>query len=196
MRQIKLSKKLAIISNLIITTIFLAVISPLKGLSILTFPLILIGIVLWIVSIILLISGLINKQSEKHQKIEIVIALILIISFIPIGFFSMKISGDVRTKIIVKVINRSNFTAKNVKIYGAGNIFENSDTLKINQLNKGDTTEYVTRPNTGPHRTGYIKIEFEADNKHISKNIAGEFSINPYNIQQDWEVILDNKFIK
>ena len=196
MRQIKLSKKLVIISIALITIIFLAVISPLKGLSILTWPLILLGIVLWIVSLILLIAGLFNRQKENDQKKTIMISLLLIIGYIPIGLIYIKISEHVRTKITLNIINKSDSIPSNILIYGTGNIFENSDTLKINKFNKGDKIEYVIRPSTKPHRNGYIKIEFDVDSKHISKDIAGEFSINPYNIQQDWEVTLDNEFIK
>ena len=196
MGQIKLSKRLAIISIAIITLIFLAVISPLKGLSILTPLLILPGIVLWMVSLILLIAGLINRQRENNEKKTKMIALILIIGFIPIGLIYMKISGYVRTKITIDVINQSDFIPSNILIYGAGNIFENTDTLKVNKFNKREKIEYIIRPITKPHRNGYIRIEFDIDNKHISKNIAGEFSINPYNIQQDWEVSLGNDFYK
>lgn len=196
MKNIMLSKKLAIISIVIVTFIFLAVISPLKGLSILTFPLIMLGIVIWITSLILLISELFNRQKENGQKKTIVITLILIVGFIPLGLIYTKISGYARTKITVNVINQSDFIPNNILIYGEGSIFENSDTLKVNNLNKGGSIEYIIRPSTKPHRNGYIRIEFDIDNKHISKNIAGEFSINPYNIQQYWEVAVDNEFVK
>lgn len=196
MREFKLSIRLVIISLIIITVIFFGVISPWQGLSILTWPLILLGIALWIVSVIFLISGLFTNQRKNSQKKTILIALFLIIGFIPIGLIYMKISGYVRTKITVTIINQSDFIPSNVLIYGTGTIFENSDTLKVNKFNKGEEIEYVIRPSTKPHKNGYIKIEFDIDGKRIEKNIAGEFSINPYNIQQEWKIIMDNKFIK
>lgn len=196
MREFKLSIRLVIISLIIITVIFLGVISPWQGLSILTWPLILLGIALWIVSVIFLISGLFTNQRKNSQKKTILIALFLIIGFIPIGLIYMKISGYVRTKITVTIINQSDFIPSNVLIYGTGTIFENSDTLKVNKFNIGEEIEYVIRPSTKPHKNGYIKIEFDIDGKRIQKNIAGEFSINPYNIQQEWKIIMDNKFIK
>ncbi len=156
----------------------------------------LLGIALWAVSVISLIDGLFNNQIESGQKKMIVIAILLIIGFIPIGLFYMKISGYVRTKITVNVINQSEFIPSNILIYGTGTIFENSDTLKVNKFNKGEKIEYVIRPSTKPHKNGYIRIEFDIDGKHIEKNIAGEFSINPYNIQQEWKVAIDNEFIK
>ena len=196
MKQFKLSIRLVIISIIIITVIFLAIISPLQGLSILTWPLILLGIALWIVSLIILISGLFDKQRENGQKKAMVIALLLIIGFIPIGIIYMKLSGDIRTKITVNIINQSDSIPDNILIYGAGTIFENSDTLKVNKFNKGEKIEYVTRPITKPYRNGYIRLEFDINGKHIEKNIAGEFSINPYNIQQEWEITIDNAFFK
>ena len=125
------------------------------------------------------------------------ITFILIIGFIPMGLIYMKISGYVGTKITVNVTNQSDFVPRNLLIYGTGNIFENQDTLKVKSFNKGEQLSYTIRPSTKPHRNGYIKIEFDVnDGKHISKNIAGEFSINPYHIQQDWEVTIDNEFVE
>jgi len=197
MEQIKFSKKLAIISITIITVIFLAIISPIKGLSILTGPLMLLGIVLWVTSIIQLIAALSNRQGKSDQKKRIVIiTIILIIAFIPLGFFYVKISGNIRTTITVNITNTSKYVPNNILIYGAGNIFENPDTLKLNKFNQGEKIEYIISPTTIPHRNGNIRMEFDIDNIHISKVIAGEFSINPYSIQQEWEVIIDNEFIK
>ena len=104
---------------------------------------------------------------------------ILIIAFIPVGLIYMKISGEVRTKITVNVINQLGYPASKILIYGTGNIFENPDTLKMGKLNMGEKIEHVTRPSTKPLRKGYIRMEFDIENKHIVKDIAGEFSINP-----------------
>jgi hypothetical protein len=196
MRQIELAKKLAIISIVIITVIFLGEISPLKGLGILTWSILEAGILLWLTSLLLLIVGLFNRKKENEPKKNITMALLLTLGFIPLGFMYMTISGNIRTKITVSISNQSDFIPGNVLIYGTGNIFESTDTLKVASFKKGEKIEYVIQPSTAPHRHGYIRMEFDVDNKHISKEIAGEFSINPYNIKQEWEVVIDNEFVK
>jgi predicted RNA-binding protein YlxR (DUF448 family) len=50
---------------------------------------------------------------------------------------------------------------------------------------KGESTSYIFQATGKPHRSGYIKIEFDLNNKHISKNITGRFSVNPYEIKQE-----------
>jgi len=195
MDQVKLSQKIIISSIALITLIFLAVISPLKGLSILT-PLLIIGaIVLWITSIILLIKGYPDRNKENYQK-KILVTIILIIAFIPLGLYYMKISGHVRTKITVHIKNQSDFIPENILIYGTGNIFENPDTLKVNSFGNGEELDFIIWPITKPGRKGYIRMEFDLSGKHFYKNIAGEFSVNPYNIQQEWKVTVDKEFLK
>lgn len=68
MKSIQFSIILATVSITIITIVFLAVISPLQGLKILTFPILLTGIVIWIVSLILLIAGLFSRKRDINQK--------------------------------------------------------------------------------------------------------------------------------
>lgn len=197
MRKIELSKRLIIIAIAIVTLLFIAIISPLKGLGLFTMPILLFGIGCWLFSIILLIVGLLNKGRDNYKRTTFAITLFLIIGFIPLGYFFMKLSGDVRTKITVKVINQSDFALNNVLIYGSGNIFENPDTLKIDNFEKGKQLFYIIKPTTKPHRNGNIMIEFDLESsKRISKIIAGEFSINPYELKQYWEVNIDNAFLK
>lgn len=170
-------------------------ISPLRGLSIVTWPLLQLAVVLWLISLVLVIRGL-NRKEENVQRKTKWIALALVIGFVPIGLVYIKIGGDVTTKITVHILNKSSSVASNVLVYGTGNIFEDSDTLKLNTFNNGENIEYVTWPNTGPHRNGYIRMEFDIADKHITKDVAGEFSINPYDIQQQWDIIMDSAFIK
>jgi hypothetical protein len=196
MKNIKRSGWAAAMSLLTITVVFLGEISPWQGLGIITFFVLLVGIILWATGLILLIKEISIKQKENDQKKGVLISTVLIISFIPISILYVGISEYINTKITVDVINRSPYKATNILIYGAGNIFDDSDTLKVKTFNSGEKIEYITRPSTAPGRKGYIKMEFDVDNKHVSRNIAGEFSINPYSIQQDWNVIVDNKFVK
>ncbi len=193
MKQIKVAIILAIIAILIITIVFISIISPFKGLGILTPLSILLGITIWGYSLTLLVSGLKNK--ENISKVRILISTVLIIAFIPIGYLFMKISGQERTKISIVVVNRSDHKPANIRIYGIGNIFENTDTLKLKLLNKGESMTYTIRAISKPYRTGYIRMEFDFNNKPISRKIAGKFSINPYDIKQEWRVIIDNSFL-
>lgn len=192
MKQIKIAIIMAIVAILIISVIFLSIISPLKGLSILTPLSILLGITIWGFSLILLISGLRNRYKENISKISILSAIILISSFIPIGYLFMKISGEVRTKISIVIVNHSDQIPANISIYGTGDIFENTDTLKLKMLKMGDSLSYRTRAISKPHRSGYIKMEYDFNNERISKIIAGKFSINPYVIKQEWKFIFKN----
>ena len=196
MKQIKLAITMAIIAILIITIVFLSIISPLKGLSILTPFSILLGVTLWGYGFIVLISVLRNRKKENFLNIQILGAIFLIFAFIPIGFLFMKLSGQARTRITIEVVNNSDRIPSNISIFGSGSIFENSDTLKLKKLDKGESLTYKTNAISKPHRSGYIKMEFDLDNKHISKNIAGEFSINPYDIKQQWRLIIDDSFYK
>ncbi len=193
MNQLKLSLQSIIGAITIITLIFFAVISPLKGLSILTAPLIFVAVGLWLTSLILLIKGFPDRKNYQRKTL---VTAILIIGFIPLGLFYMKISGNVRTKITVHIQNQSDFIPKNILIYGTGNIFENADTLRANSFAIGEEIKYIIWPTTKPGRNGYIRIEFDIAGKHITKDLAGEFSVNPYNIQQEWTVTLDKEFLK
>jgi len=194
MSQLKLSQRIAISSIAVSTLIFLAVISPLKGLSILTAPLIFAAVVLWLTSLILF-KGFPERKNENNQ-VTIIVTAALIIGFIPLALFYMKIGGRVRTKITVHIKNQSDYFPKNILIYGTGNIFENPDTLKVNSFANGEELKYIIWPETKPNAQGYIRLEFDIPGKHFTKNIAGEFSVNPYNIQQEWTVTLDKEYFR
>lgn len=196
MKQVKIAFLMAMIAIMIITIVFISIISPLKGLGILTPLSIFLGISIWGSSLILIFSGLKHKNKENISKIGILITIVLILAFIPIGYLFMKISGKVRTRISVDVVNNSDYQPANIRIYGVGNIFENTDTLKLEKLKKGESMTYTIQAISKPHRSGYIKMEFDFNKKHISKNIAGNFSINPYEIKQEWSLIIDNSFIE
>lgn len=141
MDQVKLSQKIIISSIALITLIFFAVISPLKGLSIFTPLLILTAIILWVTSIIFFFKGFPAWKKEFYQK-KTLITIILIIAFVPLALLYMKVSGHVRTEITVYIKNQSDFVPKNILIYGTGNIFENPDTLKVDGFENGEELKY------------------------------------------------------
>ena len=194
MKQNRIALIMAAIAILIITIVFISIITPLKGLGILTTLSIFLGISIWGLSLIIFISGLKNK--ENISKVRILITILLIIAFIPTGYLYMKISGQIRTRISVAVVNKSDYIPANIRIYGVGNIFKNADTLKLEMLKKNVSKTYTIQAISKPHHSGYIKMEFDLNKKHFSKNIAGEFSINPYEIKQEWMVVIDNSFIE
>jgi predicted RNA-binding protein YlxR (DUF448 family) len=194
MKQIKIVIIMAIIAILIILIVFISIISPLKGLGIFTPILILLGITIWGISLILFISGI--KTKGNISKIRILMSIFFIAAFIPLGYLFMKISGKARTRITVAILNHSDHNPANIKIYGVGNIFENTDTLKLEMLKKGESISYIIQATSKPHRSGYIKMEFDLNNKHISKNIAGRFSVNPYEIKQEWDIVIDSSFVQ
>ena len=193
MSQLKLSLRIILSAIAIITIIFLAVISPLRGLSFFTAPLIFVAVGLWLASLILLIKGFPGRQNYQRQTL---ITAILIIGFIPLGLFYMKKSGHIRTEITIHIKNQSDSVPKNILIYGAGNIFEKPDTLKVNSFEIGEELKYTIWPVTKPGRRGYVRMEFDLSGKHYTRNIAGEFSVNPYNIQQEWTVNMHNEYFK
>lgn len=194
MKQNRIALIMALIAILIITIVFISIITPLKGLGILTTLSIFLGISIWGLSLIIFISGLKNK--ENISKVRILITILLIIAFIPTGYLYMKISGQMRTRISVDVVNKSDYNPANIRIYGVGNIFENTDTLKLEMLKKNESMTYTIQAISKPHRSGSIMMEFDLNKMHFSKNIAGEFSINPYEIKQEWMVVIDNSFIE
>ncbi len=198
MNPFKLSIRLTIIALVIITIVFLSVITPFRGIGFMTTIIVKVGGGLWVASIILLIFGLVKQKGKRQHDYtnRKAMALLLIISLIPISFFYWKISGIVRKKIVVAVSNDSSTTAKNIKIYGTGSIFEKSDTLRVDFLVRGEHIIYSIMPVTKRNRSGHIVMEFDANDKHITKTIAGEFSTNPYRIQQNWRVIIDNELIR
>jgi len=196
MKHIKTAQKAAVLSVVIISIVILATLSPLKGLSLLTWPLILSGIALWIAGVVLLIAGLSDRASRGEHKRTTVLTLLLITGFVPLWMIYMKTGGNARSTITVTVTNQSDFIPGHVSIYGTGTIFEHCDTLKRNDFKKGEKIAYVVRPVTKPGRRGFIRMELEVDSQRSSKDIAGEFTVNPYDIQQEWEVTIDNEFVK
>jgi hypothetical protein len=199
MNSIKASTRISAIAFAIITAVFLAVISPLKGFGPITFPLILSGIGLWIASLIVLIIGLVKKERRETKRVNLVVVVLLILGFLPVGYLYMGISGDVRTKITINLTNQSGVNLDNVLIYGTGALFEGEDTLRIGRFENSQEIKYIIRPSTEPQKgggkKGNVEMQFEMDGEIQSKIIAGEFSVYPLNIKQEWEVLVDQHFL-
>ena len=199
MNSIKASMTISAIAFAIITAVFLAVISPLKGFGQITFILILSGVGLWIASLIVLIIGLVKKERRETKRANLIVAVLLILGFLPAGYLYMGISGDVRTKITINLTNQSGVNLDNVLIYGTGALFEGEDTLRIGRFENSQEIKYIIRPSTesqkGGGKKGNVEMQFEMDGEIQSKIIAGEFSVYPLNIKQEWEVLVDQHFL-
>ncbi len=87
----------------------------------------------------------------------------------------------------------------NVLIYGAGDLFAGADTLKIDTFRIDQKVHYRINPSTKPQKgggkKGNVMIKCEKDGTTLIKTIAGEFSVYPLNIQQEWEVIINQEFL-
>jgi len=126
----------------------------------------------------------------------VITTAVLLIAFLPVSWEYMQKAGKARTQITVHVVNNSDKVAEQIAIYGSGTIFEKTDTLKIGQLKPGETFIYQAQPVTKPHRVGHIRMDFYIGDQSYSKTIAGEFSVNPYQLQQNWEVGIDSLLVE
>ena len=104
-------------------------------------------------------------------------------------------TDESRTKITVKVENRFK-PLHSIKIYGSGTIFLNPDTLKLAGLGMGESAEYVIKASTTANAKGNILIEGYNGKDKFIKDIAGPFTINPVNLKQDWDVVIDGEFMR
>lgn len=199
MHNIKTAVRHSLWALALITVIFLAVISPWKGLSLFTFPLILFGFALWISSVIFLIRGLADLKNESHPRLRLILAILSVIIFLPVGYAYMSISGNVRTRITIDVVNQSGMDLHHVSIYGAGDLFVGEDTLNIETFKTDQKVRYQINPSTQPQKgggkKGNVVMAYEKDGTRSIKTIAGEFSVYPLNIQQEWEVMVNQEFL-
>jgi dipeptide/tripeptide permease len=199
LHKIKTAVRHSLSALAIITVIFLAVISPWKGLSLFTFPLIMFGIALWISSVIFLIRGLADLKNETYPRTRLFLTIVSVMIFLPVGYAYMSISGIVRTRITIDVVNQLGMDLQNVSIYGAGDLFVGTDTLNIATFKTDQKIRYQINPSTKPQKgggkKGNVVMAYEKDGTRIIKTIAGEFSVYPLNIQQEWEVIINQEFL-
>lgn len=196
MNKIRTSLILALVAIGLITLVFISLLASPKGLGLLNMPLLLAGLGSWLVGAVLLITGVVKKTTEVLSKKTVITTAILLIAFLPVSWNYMQQAGKVRTQITVHVVNNSDKVAEQIAVYGSGTIFEKADTLKIGQLKPGEAFNYLAQPVTKPHRVGHIRMDFYIGNQSYSKTIAGEFSVNPYQLQQNWEVTLDSLLVE
>ncbi|MBL7969566.1 MAG: hypothetical protein JNK09_21380 [Prolixibacteraceae bacterium] len=194
MKEIRSSLVLALVSLGIFTLVFISLLVGPKGLGVLTMPLLVAGFGSWLAGVIMLVIGLVRKHNEAVSKKLIVAATLLLIAFVPVSWEYLKKAGEVRTRITVRVMNHSDKVAEQIQVYGSGTIFGKADTMKIPQLRPGEDFTYWAQPVTKPHRVGHIRMDFNIGDRSYTKTIAGEFSVNPYQLQQNWEVDIDSLF--
>ena len=195
MEKIRGPVKFALLALAIITVVFAAVVSPWKGLSIATFPVIMTGLGCWIGSVILLFRGLGKRKIQPFSQMTGMAAILLVLAFVPVAYAYMVISGQARTKITVAVSNRSGVDLHRVRVYGSGNYFLPQDTLKMAVLPAGQSLTYVIWPDTKPVKggrpPGNVVMEFDADGEHVVRAVAGAFSGYPSSVQQEWATTVE-----
>ena len=91
MEKIRGSVKFALLALAIITVVFAAVVSPWKGLSIATFPVIMTGLGCWIGSVILLFRGLGKRKIQPFSQMTGMAAILLVLAFVPVAYAYMVI---------------------------------------------------------------------------------------------------------
>lgn len=199
MTNIRTAKRFSLWAFALITVIAAADISPLHGLSVATFPLILLALALWAAGTILLIRGLMHLKQENPGRASLFWAVLFTAGFLPAGYGYMVLAGYARTRITVELTNRSGMELRAVTLYGAGEIFAEEDTLRRTSLAEGETLRYSinasSEPQRGGGKKGDIVLEFDTERGHVSRVVAGPFSVYPLNIQQRWEITVDSNYL-
>lgn len=195
MKEIRISLILALVAIGLISLVFVALSLNERGLSILNMPLLVAGFGCWLAGLILFVSGVLKRPSGKASGKTIVLTVIALVSFFPLGWKYMLSAGKARTTITVQVTNRLETEIATVRIYGSGDIFENTDTFRVERLRPGEQLKYENRAVTKPHRSGEIRMDFGMGEQAYRKTIAGKFTVNPYQLQQNWEVVIDQNFL-
>jgi hypothetical protein len=160
----------------------------------LTFPFLVIGIFLWVMSVIWFLWGWLKNANEENNEGKGISASSYILAFLPLSYCYLMVTDEARTKIKVVIVNESQ-PLHSIKIYGSGTIFLKPDTLKLPGIAQNETIEYKNKAATSPHMTGEIVLEGFLGKQKFRKKIAGPFSINPMRLQQDWKVVINENFL-
>lgn len=160
----------------------------------LTFPLLVCGIMSWVLSVIWFLWGWLRNANEENNEGKGISASSYILAFLPLCYCYLMVTDEARTKITVVIINES-MPLHSVKIYGSGTIFLKPDTMTLPGIAKGDVIKYKNKAATAPHMQGEITLEGFAGKQKIKKRIAGPFSIHPMRLQQDWKVVINENFL-
>ncbi len=160
----------------------------------LTFPFLVIGVFLWVLSVIWFLWGWLKNANEENNEGKGISASSYILAFLPLCYCYLMATDEARTKITVLIENESR-PLHSVKIYGSGTIFLKPDTMNLPGIAKGDKIKYKNKASTSPHMSGEIILEGFAGKQKLKKRVAGPFSINPMRLQQDWKVVINENFL-
>lgn len=200
MNNFRLSAIFSGLAMALITVVFLAVISPWKGLGIATPYMIMSGIGSWFAGILFFISAVVRKHHKTNPKSYLFLSILFLLIFIPVGYSYMYMSGRVRTKITVRLTNKSGSTLEDVVVYGSGPLFIGQDTLWLARFENEQEVKFKiwpdTKPQKGGGKKGNVELQYTLNGEQNSKTIAGEFSVYPSHIQQKWDVTIDPGFLK
>lgn len=155
----------------------------------LTLPLLIIGVFLWVLSVIWFLWGWLRNANDESNERKGVSASSYILAFLPLCYCYLMATDEARTKITVTLTNNAR-PVHSVKIFGAGSIFLKPDTLKLPGLAKGDKVTYKIKATTSPGMKGHIQMTYFEGERKMTKQIAGPFSIQPMNLKQTWDTEL------
>jgi len=160
----------------------------------LTVPLLVIGVFLWVLSVIWFLWGWLKNANEESNERKGINASSFILAFLPICYCYLLATDKARTKISVRVSTNVG-PIHSVKIFGTGTIFLDPDTNFYIGLASGKPILYQNNVSTSPHMKGDIQMIFYKGTEKFTKRIAGPFSIHPMNLKQDWDVEISEEFL-
>ena len=194
MEQLSTSRKMAIAAIILCTLATIIALFRDSWAEPITIPLLVIGVGLWLLSVVWFLWGWLKNASDENNERRGVSASSYILAFLPICYCYLLATDETRTKVEIVIHNRSSGNIDNIKVYGTGTIFLKPDTLKLLGLAVGDKASYYVKASTSPHMKGAVKMEASLKGRFMSKEIAGPFSIMPMNLDQDWKVEIDDSF--
>ena len=160
----------------------------------LTVPLLVVGVFLWVLSVIWFLWGWLKNANEESNERKGISASSYILIFLPICYGYLLATDKARTKVSVS-ISTSIGPLHSIKVFGTGSIFLDPDTNFFVGLTEGKPIIYKNNVSTAPHMKGDIQIIFYKGPKKYTKRVAGPFSINPMNLKQDWAINISEEFL-
>ena len=164
----------------------------------LTKPLMVMGIFVWVLSVIWFLWGWLRNANDDSNERKGVSATSYILAFLPLCYCFLMATDEARTKISVEVSNEGD-PVHSVKMYGKGSIFLNQDTLKLPGLASGEVATYKIKASIDPQRRmdGEIMMEYFLGAEKKTRRIAGPFSNSgQWELKQDWNVSFSEKKAK
>ena len=194
MEQLATSRKMAIAAILLCTMATIIALFPNSWAEPITLPLLVIGVGLWLLSVIWFLWGWLRNASDERNERRGISASSYILAFLPLCYCYLLATDEARTKVEIVIHNNSSANIDNIRVYGTGTIFLKPDTLKLMGLAIKDKASYTVKASTSPYMKGAIQMEATIHDQPVSREIAGPFSINPMNLKQDWRVEIDDAF--